>query len=1081
LLNRANPKARASAAWAVFSAALLLSSTALAQTASGRIQGKVTDAATNAAVGDVVVTATSPALQGEQTVVSDATGEFEIPTLPPGTYLLHLEKEGYRPLNQPEITIRLDKTIKINLKLSPESLKAEEVVVVGKAPTVDIGSTQTGSTVTDDFLNNIPVASPNSAGGAVRSFESLQATAPGANEDLYGVGVGGATSPENNYVIDGVNVTDPGFGLLGTSLSIDFIKEVDVITGGYMPEYGRATGGVTNVVTKSGGNEYHGSFAVYVQPGALIAPEKTINRLGQAISAQSKVNLNANIGAEVGGYIIKDKLWFYVGLEPTVTEVDVKRNLNQVTYQPGCPVDAKGNQVASSSDPAFEHYDTQVSGCSPAVQGVGIDRSGFPIPATTTPIAGTEKVYHNSYFGYQYIAKLTYLLNQDQHFTASVFGNPQTTTGPGGGALAGTLSSRDTRTEANVNDYSLGWNGAFLDKHVLAEATLGWHHQYQNNTPTDPSQDRNPVVIYTKSHSVTEFEPDAAKYCGAEDTANAAAEQAYERAYSLYKAGVGPLPAPISAYPHCRVTSYTSGGPGFLDAQKVDRYSGRLALTNLFRAAGHHEVKYGIDYEFLRFQHDKHYTGGVAFREYATDFRDYRRYGYLKGPDDPVFQDGYQSLSKSTSIAGFVQDSYRVLDLITLNLGVRWENQQLFQADGTKVIGLPNNIMPRLGAIYDFTGTGRSKIYANYGVFYEAVPLDILDREFPGERQIYARRNKKCDPRDPNKAVGICQDPSSLKPADAVKDPTEPDQSWTATGGAFTPVDPNLKGQATSEVVLGTEYEIIPDARLGVSYTHRNLNKIIEDMSNDGANTYFVGNPGEGIALNFPKPQRDYDAGTLYFNKAFSHRWLVNASYTLSRLYGNYSGLFRPETGQLDPNITSDFDLTSLLANRTGALPGDHTHSVKLYAAYEIPIRATQSVSLGMSYSGLSGAPTNYLGAHPVYGSGEANILPRGAGERLPWIHEVDTSFKYNYRFSDSNVLTASADIFNILDLRQITQVDQNYTLDSVIPIVNGKTDDLKNLTTSDTHAPVLKNPNFGNASSYQAPLSVRFGLKVTF
>src|SRR6185369_11752376 len=111
------------------------------------------------------------------------------------------------------------------------------------------------------------------------------------------------------------------------------------------------------------------------------------------------------------------------------------------------------------------------------------------------------------------------------------------------------------------------------------------------------------------------------------------------------------------------------------------------------------------------------------------------------------------------------------------------------------------------------------------------------------------------------------------------------------------------------------------------------LNRAIEDMSRDEANTYFIGNPGYGIARDFPKPVRDYDAGTVFFQKAFSSGWLGQASYTLSSLRGNYAGLFRPETGQLDPNINSDFDLRSLLVNHTGPLPGDRTHQLKLYGA----------------------------------------------------------------------------------------------------------------------------------------------------
>jgi hypothetical protein len=1037
---------------------LLLCGVAGAQSANGKIEGKITDAVTNAGLADVVVTATSPALQGEQTVVTDSAGEFEIPQLPPGAYLLHMEKENYKPLNQPNVTVRVDKTIRVTLKIAPESLKSEEVVVVGKPPTVDVGSTQTGTTVTRDFIDNIPIAPPSGSGSGVRSFESLVNTAPGAHEDAFGVSVGGATSPENNFIVDGVNVTSPSFGLLGSSVSIDFVKEVNVITGGYMPEFGRATGGVGNVVTKTGGNEYHGDFGLYVLPG-LQARQKEITSLGEAVSTRSQLKLNANLVADVGGYIIKDKLWFYVGLEPSITQQDITRRLNKTVYQQGCPVDASGKPVASSNDPNFSSYSSASTSCSASAKGTVTDSGGDPVAQSTTPFAGSEKTYHNQSFGYQYIGKLTYLLNQDHSFTLSVWGNPSNFDGPSAGSnLTGPLTAFDQHIEGTSNDYSLHWTGSFLDKHVLADAQVSWHHESSETTPHDPDQAGAPGVLWSRPHSITDFEPDAVKFCGADDAAK--------------------------QFPQCRVVGYTTGGPGFnfgLDKTVLDRYSGRISLTNLFRAAGHHEVKYGVDYELMSFDHTFGYSGDVVLRERSYGFTDYRRFGYLNGPDNPVLQDSVHAVSRTTSLAGFAQDSWRVLDLFTINGGVRWESQSLYQGDGTKVMAFPNNIMPRIGAIYDWTGTGRSKVFVNYGLFYESVPLDILDRQFPSQRTITAVRSKtKCDPRDPAQAAGICQQSGSLIP-DQFKDPAEVDQYWTQTGGASTPVDPNLKGQSTTEVVAGGEYELITDLRVGATYTHREINRIVEDLSNDGGNTYFLANPGFGLAAAFPKAQRDYDAGTLYVSKTFSQKWLLTGSYTLSRLYGNYSGLFRPETGQLDPNITSDFDLIKLLANRTGPLPGDHTHNIKLYAAYEQTLTANSSLTIGGSYNGASGSPTNYLGSDALYGGGESYILPRGSGNRLPWTHDLDASFRYNYRFTDDRTLSASVDIFNLLNLQEITAIDEQYTLEDVLPIANGTKDQLANLHNIDNGGLAVKNPNFQNATSYQAPLSVRFGLKLSF
>src|SRR4029453_18291806 len=122
----------------------------------------------------------------------------------------------------------------------------------------------TGQSINQDFTRRIAVEPPSGKGGAQRSFESVAEGAPGAHTDDFGTSINGTTSPENQFVIDGISVNDPAYGILGTPLSIEFIQEVGIISGGYMPEYGRATGGVYDVVTQSGSNEFHGSIFTYI-------------------------------------------------------------------------------------------------------------------------------------------------------------------------------------------------------------------------------------------------------------------------------------------------------------------------------------------------------------------------------------------------------------------------------------------------------------------------------------------------------------------------------------------------------------------------------------------------------------------------------------------------------------------------------------------------------------------------------------------------------------------------------------------------------------------------------------------------
>jgi hypothetical protein len=164
--------------------AVLLSSTALAQASNSVLTGNVVDSSTKAPLPDVVVTATSPSLQGEQVVVTDATGLYRVPQLPPGTYTLRFEKESFRPYSRGGIDVAADRTLRLNVELLPDVAGSETIAVVGTPPIVDVGSSTVGTTVNTDFVRNMAVSRPNGIGGANRSFDSLAATAPNAANDI---------------------------------------------------------------------------------------------------------------------------------------------------------------------------------------------------------------------------------------------------------------------------------------------------------------------------------------------------------------------------------------------------------------------------------------------------------------------------------------------------------------------------------------------------------------------------------------------------------------------------------------------------------------------------------------------------------------------------------------------------------------------------------------------------------------------------------------------------------------------------------------------------------------------------------
>lgn len=1043
---------------AALMAASVLASVSYAQGQSV-ITGTVTDAASGKPVPDVVVTATSPSLQGEEVVVTDASGTYRLGQLPAGTYLLKLEKESFKLFNRPDVVVHLDKTVRVNIQMLPESVGGGDVItVVGKPPTVDIGSTTTGVTVGKEFINNVPFLRPSATG--VRSFESLAAAAPQVSADTYGYGFSGATSAENQIYLDGVSVNDPQTGVNGATLPVDFIEEANVISGSYNAEYGRAGGGIITAQTKSGSNEFHGSVFTNFTPGVLASSSPQIITKGASVVTQSQLWNIADFGADLGGPILKDRLWFYAGFSPTFSRRQDTRTLNAYTVDQ----DTGDYKVDENGDVA------------------------------TTAIAGYAKKRFRDNRSINYIAKLTLLINSDNNVSLSVIGsneNQHTPNGGFGNRVAGSSVADSSITTV------LKYSGGFFDKHFLIDASVGYFRQTSqpNGLPDDGSQIASgqgsagtPAVILRNAKnpiSLTDIE---------DLPANVQAACAPEH--------------PGDTLPRCPATAtgitYTLGGFGFLQQNTMDRVQARGSLTYLLSAAGHHVFKGGIDYEYDRYNVLKAYSGGVLGRQ-ATNgasIADYRAYAFLTGPDEVNRQLSVNVTPTTNQFGAYLQDSWSIFDRVTLNAGVRYDTQQLYDATGKLGMALNNMWSPRIGLIFDPTQQGRSKIYANFARYYQAMPLNIADRALSGENQ--ASFTRRCDiGRDPNAINGPACDQSTYAPTTSLNAPS---RFATVTGQGRSPVDPNLQAQAKDEIVLGGEYEVVSDLRIGVTYTKSWVQNIIEDMSNDEGATYFIGNPGYGLATAFPKATRDYDAVTVMATKVMADGWFAQLSYTWSYLRGNWAGFVRPETGQLDPGSNSTFDLKSLLANQTGPLPGDRTHYIKGFASKQFVITGGLSLLLGLTYTASSGTPLSYLGSHPVYGPGEAYILPRGSAGRTPWVHEISVKGGVGYQINKDYGIQFSVDVLNLMNFAAATALDENLTQENVLPYtlaagqnpqealcIGGnvkpgcttpvvRSDDITTNLDPSQYSKNFKQPtNSSGIPAYQSPRQVRFGIKFTF
>jgi len=325
--------------------ALACTSIASAQEIGGSISGRVLDQQ-KLAVPGVTVTATGP--QGSRSAVTDADGRYQIPFLTPGNYDVRAELQGFKAFEQKGISVRLGQVAEVSVSMQVGGV-AETISVTAETPLINTRSTTIGNVMDTDTLRNFPVGRTFAQTLYLTPGVSSSGTAGAANPSISG-----GTGLENLYIVDGANVTNTGygglgsysttFGSLGNATPYDFVKEIQVKTGGYEAEFGQATGGVVNVVTKSGSNQLRGSAFAYAQPDMLQGEFKQYQASNGSVNTQATTV--SDVGMEGGFPVVKDRLFFFGAIDPSwrVTTLtapptfplaslgDVDRNRRTVSY-----------------------------------------------------------------------------------------------------------------------------------------------------------------------------------------------------------------------------------------------------------------------------------------------------------------------------------------------------------------------------------------------------------------------------------------------------------------------------------------------------------------------------------------------------------------------------------------------------------------------------------------------------------------------------------------------------------------------------------------------------------------------------
>jgi len=1008
--------------------ALLWSLPAQAQEQSGSIQGIVKDASGGVLPG-ATVEAKRAGGTGASTAVTDAEGRYRFPALPPGSYTITATLQGFQAGKVENANIALGQLLTINLTLAVGGV-AESVQVTGESPLIDTKQSAAFATVSQETIERIPKG---------RDFTDVIKVAPGANEESRtgGIQVDGASGSENRFIIDGMDTTNIRTGVSGKTMLIDFVQEVQVKSSGYNAEFGGSTGGVISAITKSGSNSFRGSAGIYAQSyfGAGSLDDRPVRGYSPwtnsvtrtavpqegLINAQTPWNYYSPVG-DIGGPIMKDKMWFYGGIAYT------KNQYNQdvrFIAEPGHPL----RSFDWYSWSYYPNYNVtwqlsnamrvRVTGSNQRNKSRGAGTTLQPVNRVFDGIPGTTSC---SSLAWQDMVgkRLEGYTNNSTSWLSSVssgctfnqtsFDNIYKNTGS------------DSRNDVIAGN--LDW---VIKPTFFVNTTAGY---YRTNAWTDPSWRIDSIrrIYSTGNLDSNMLDPQYTQVNG----------QPWPLVPSTYQN--------VSGWADQTKTSYGT------DRDTYTRIYVNLNTTWFKSAKGQHVVKAGVRYE--RFGNDvlNGYTQpvvnvywGRTFTPSGGGVAQQGTYGYYM-----VSQQGTVGNVHSDNYSFWVQDSWSVNSKLTVNAGVRAENEFIpsykTAPDAYSIsFGFGDKIAPRLGFAYDVKGDGKWKLYGSFGYFYDITKLELPRGSFGGDHWVqYYWSLDTADVSTINCGEGTTGCPGRfLGQWDARLASNQTSADGTKELSAYfgkpfqSGIDPNLKPVQTGEAVFGLDHELNATMSLSLRYVHKWLGRTIEDVGilTDAGEPYMIANPGYGYAstglnkyypqYDMPAAQRDYDSVEVRLRKRFARAWSAEVDYTYSRLYGNYSGLANTdENARTAPNVTRSFDNVFQVYNDSqqlvyGLLQTDRPHVLKLQGTYDFK----WGTSVGAYALLQSGAPNQTsvgwtsTSGYPIFAFG------RGDLGRLPYQKMIDLNIQQDFRLGKNKRISLAANIMNVFDIHGYTSV----------------------------------------------------------
>jgi hypothetical protein len=1052
----------------------------------GELGGTVLDSS-KAVVAGASVTISGPT--GNANTTTNEQGAFLFSALIPGAYAVKVEKSGFKSASVQNVEVQINRTSSVQVQLELGTV-AETIEVVATSVAVESTSTAVNGDFSDTVYNNLPLG---------RSVTSIFYLSPGV---VSGLGTGamnpaisGSTGLENAYIADGVSLNDAAFGgmgvysrsygSIGVGINSSFVKDVQVKTAGFEPQYGRATGGVITMVTKSGSNATHGVIGGYFQSkgmGALYANNddfKPTNLIGRQLQ---KGGYEGDF--ELGGYVplgkLKEHLFYFGAFNPT-----------------------------------WNH-----SWVSPAAGSGLYTLTGGTIDRTTRV--------------WDYSAKLTWQINSRHSVESMVFGDPSLTNASAWNAL-----NIDNTSANSILDYgSRGWvaryDGSLGSSWILSGAfTWNWN-RFNENPATNISRIQNLTGTSIPSGVARgSYRMEGLGFIENYDSTSKSlnfdtSKQATFAGHHTFSVGY------YWQYPHYNdINEYS--GPRFPipttnhDGVQIVSASPRALVT------GQQSNAY---YRLVDIVPSK--SQPVCTLCPTLNGAHVAAYVY-RG----IFSPGVSN-NTAKYHAGYVNDSWQMGNHVTLGLGLRWEQQRITAGKVGSVLN--DQWGPRIGISVDPKGDRKSKIYANFGRYAWVMPLDAAIRELTVESDFrnayYAPVTDSSGNLvlDQNGAVTIIPDSAHL--LNRANGGVNKSVTVSTVGGGTSPIQQGTKMEYTDEFVIGAEHEFRGGVTISARYIDRRIKRIIEDFSgvsieqsNAGFGQFYaIGNPSskadyvvnskeiafsKGVsfaptavpctAANTPPgcdptikvptglpagcydangniaqydlnevdtfgnvlgsacwpsvnlnpwtdssgknlsnalfggeatpdgqpdgnadPKREYQAVEIEINKAFSRNWSLISNWRIARLRGNFEGAFRNDNGQSDPGISSLFDFTPGLLNTlghqldVGPLNDDQLHVINIYPTYILDRGRLKGLVLSPGVKIQSGVPLTTLTAQSNYGNpGEVPINGRGDLGRLPMTGTVDAHIEFPWAIREGKTLHLAVDLLNIANTKRPLSINQ--------------------------------------------------------